>query len=103
MPTSYFVDTYVRLQVGGAFFLGRKTALCKADMRPFLPVRFVFGSYFPLLGHLTRFLSPKRGKSPPHVLDTLHHPTERSLASFSDSLGSEISRAASGQKYEEKI
>lgn len=50
---------------------------------------------FPFLGHLTRFLTPQIEKSPSHVFDTSHTPTERSLARDSDSLAAEVSGMAS--------
>lgn len=42
-------------------------------------------------------LPVKQGISPPRVLDTLRRPTERNLAHFSDSLGSEDSKTVSEQ------
>lgn len=66
----------------------------------FLWLIFCGGSFFPLLGHLTRLLPAKSKTSPPiYVLDTLHSLTERCLTHFSDPFDSEVSRAASGQKY----
>ncbi|CAM9844750.1 unnamed protein product, partial [Sphacelaria rigidula] len=51
-----------------------------------------------LLWRLSHFSTPRQGKSPTHVFDTLHYPTERSLAHFSDSLGSKVLRAATELK-----
>lgn len=59
---------------------------------------FFWGAYFSPVGCLIELLTPKQEVSPSRVLDTLHHPTERSNANLFDSRSSEISRMASEQK-----
>lgn len=49
---------------------------------------------------MPRFVALKQGISPLQVFDNLHHPAERSLARFSDSLGPEVSRMASATETE---
>lgn len=61
-----------------------------------------FGVMFSTFGTLETFLTPKQGASPSFASDTLHCPNERSLANFSDSSGSEVSRTTSAPKYVSK-